>query len=67
MNSLLLGDDYVRGREKNGYGGRDGEKGEDYEAKAVQNHGCKLPIVLNGCRVLIVADFVGDHTQFFQN
>jgi len=57
----------VRGREEDSHRGHDREEGEGDETEAVENHGRELPVVLDGRRVLIVADLVGDDPQLLQD
>lgn len=62
-----LSDDDVRGREEDRHGGHDREEGEGDEAEPVENHGRELPVILDGRRVLVVTDLVGDDPQLFQD
>ena len=64
---LCLGDNDVRRREEDSDRSHDCEEGEGDETESVQHHGSKLPVVLYGRGVLVVADLVGDDSQFFQN
>ena len=62
-----LSDDDVRGREENSHRGHDREEGEGDETEPVENHGRELPVVLDGRRILVVADLVRDDPQLLEN
>ena len=53
-----LVNDNVRRCEEQGYCGDYGEERERDEAQPVEHHGGKLPVVLDGRRVLVVANLV---------
>lgn len=65
--SVLLRDDDVRRRDEHRDGRDDGERRERQQTDSVQHHGRELPVVLDGRSVLVVADLVRDHAQFFQD
>ena len=55
---LNLVDNNVRSCEEQCDGGDDGEERERDETQTVEHHGGKLPVVLDGRGVLVVADLV---------
>ena len=62
-----LVNDNVRRREEEGDGGDYGEERERDEAQPVEHHGGKLPVVLDGRRVLVVANLVRYHADLLED
>lgn len=64
---MFLGNDDVWCRKKNCNRSDDGEEREKYQANAVNNHGGKLPIIVNVWILFVVPYLVGDHTQLLKD